>query len=119
MNKPTDQHPLFLTEQNTLLAAERTYSAWVRTGLAFVGGGLAVGKALPQDNPLAHTLAIIAGLLLVLVGLMVFFFAARDYHRVCSRLAQFSLKPRLLPFIGLVTGLLFISTAIIFFLILA
>ncbi|WP_310717562.1 YidH family protein [Streptomyces lydicus] len=46
------------------LANERTFLAWLRTGLALVGGGFAVDQFLPRLHPgvrLAFTLVLLAG----------------------------------------------------------
>lgn len=40
-----------MAKLRTLLAAERTFLAWTRTGLPAVAGGLAVVKAVPFTNP--------------------------------------------------------------------
>ncbi len=45
------------------LANERTFLAWLRTGLALVGGGPAVAQFLPGD-----TLPVVLGLILLAIG---------------------------------------------------
>jgi putative membrane protein len=47
------------------LANERTFLAWLRTGLALIGGGLAAAQFLPR-LPLAHLREVIAVALLLL-----------------------------------------------------
>ena len=51
------------------LANERTFLAWIRTGLALIAGGLACAQFLPP-LPVAHLREIIAILLLVLGGVV-------------------------------------------------
>ncbi|MEU8655989.1 YidH family protein [Actinoplanes philippinensis] len=51
------------------LANERTFLAWIRTGLALIAGGLACAQFLPP-LPVAHLREIIAILLLVLGALV-------------------------------------------------
>ncbi|WP_213454202.1 YidH family protein [Rhizomonospora bruguierae] len=51
------------------LANERTFLAWIRTGLALVGGGLAVAQFLPPHGGLRTVLAIALLLLGALVAL--------------------------------------------------
>lgn len=51
------------------LANERTFLAWIRTGLALIAGGLACAQFLPP-LPVAHLREIIAVLLLVLGALV-------------------------------------------------
>ena len=51
------------------LANERTFLAWIRTGLALMAGGLACAQFLPP-LPVAHLREIIAVLLLVLGALV-------------------------------------------------
>jgi putative membrane protein len=45
------------------LANERTFLAWLRTGLALVGGGLAVAQFLPGD-----LLPVVLGVILLAIG---------------------------------------------------
>nr|WP_218908318.1 DUF202 domain-containing protein [Micromonospora jinlongensis] len=49
------------------LANERTFLAWLRTGLALVGGGLATAQFLPP-LPMSHLREVIAVALLLLGG---------------------------------------------------
>ncbi|MEV6298515.1 DUF202 domain-containing protein [Actinoplanes sp. NPDC051861] len=51
------------------LANERTFLAWIRTGLALIAGGLACAQFLPP-LPVTHLREIIAILLLVLGGVV-------------------------------------------------
>jgi putative membrane protein len=51
------------------LANERTFLAWLRTGLALIAGGLAVAQFLPPQ-PLTHLREVIAVALLLLGGLV-------------------------------------------------
>jgi putative membrane protein len=64
------------------LANERTFLAWIRTGIAMIGlGFLAAGivfKATPYSL-LSHTIAFIVGIGSVLHGCFIITFATRDY----------------------------------------
>jgi putative membrane protein len=51
------------------LANERTFLAWIRTGLALIAGGLACAQFLPP-LPIAHLREVIAIALLVLGGVV-------------------------------------------------
>ncbi|HEY0001859.1 MAG TPA: DUF202 domain-containing protein [Actinoplanes sp.] len=51
------------------LANERTFLAWIRTGLALIAGGLACAQFLPP-LPVQHLREVIAIVLLVLGGLV-------------------------------------------------
>nr|WP_232323595.1 DUF202 domain-containing protein [Catenuloplanes japonicus] len=53
------------------LANERTFLAWIRTGLALVAGGLAAFQFLPR-MPLTHLRETIAVVLLLLGGAVAF-----------------------------------------------
>lgn len=53
--RPTDAGPLEESApRRTLLAAERTYLAWLRTGLGALGLAVAVGRLLPALIDASH-----------------------------------------------------------------
>jgi putative membrane protein len=77
-----------LASERTPLAAKRTFSAWIRTGLAAIGGGLAVARVLVFKSPAHELLAHAIGGLLVVWGASVFIHAivstitpARNCHK--------------------------------------
>jgi putative membrane protein len=59
------------------LANERTYLAWIRTGLALIGGGLAVAAFIPGSALVRDVLAVI----LLLLGAVVVLRAVNDWAR--------------------------------------
>jgi len=67
------------------LANERTFLAWLRTGLALVGGGLAVAQFLPGD-----TLPVVLGVVLLAIGGLVAIRAVDHWARAerAMRLGQ-------------------------------
>lgn len=77
MNGMADPHDT--ASDRTLMAEERTFSAWVRTGLTSVATGLGIAKLIPTNHvgPLAQGL----GILLILAGAMTFMFAFWGYQR--------------------------------------
>jgi putative membrane protein len=77
-----------LASERTLLAAERTFSAWIRTGLAGVGGGLAVARLIIFKSYEHQVVAHVIGALLVIWGASIFIYAIIDYRRTCARLMQ-------------------------------
>jgi len=64
------------------LANERTFLAWIRTGLALVGGGLAVAGFLPPLH-LAHLREALAIILMALGGVIAL--RAIDHWARCER----------------------------------
>lgn len=77
-----------MAQLRTLLAAERTYAAWLRTGLACIGGGLAVIKLFLFRIPIHQTIAHITGQVLIVVGGLTFIFAAWNYQRTCAMMGM-------------------------------
>ena len=61
-----------LASKRTVLAAERTFSAWIRTGLAGVGGGLAVARLLIFEKSEHQFMAKLIGALLIRWGASLF-----------------------------------------------
>lgn len=74
-----------LASERTLLAAQRTFSAWIRTGLAGVGGGLAVPRVLKFNGDEHLTVAHLIGALLVIWGASIIIYAIMDYRRTCMK----------------------------------
>lgn len=58
-----------LAKERTVMAAERTFAAWLRTGLSGIAGGLAIIKLIPFRNALNQKLSYVAGLLLICWGI--------------------------------------------------
>jgi putative membrane protein len=87
------------------LANERTFLAWIRTGLALVGGGLAVAGFLPPLR-VPHVRELLAGTLMVL-GSAVAFRAIDRWARVqrAMRLRQPLPRSRFTGVLALVVGL--------------
>jgi putative membrane protein len=78
---PPEDHP----DYRMSLAAERTYLAYVRTGLALTAAGVAVAGALPDAG--AETLRRVLGIALVVIG-GALFAAARPRWAAVSRAMQ-------------------------------
>lgn len=63
------------------LSNVRTYLAWIRTGLASVGGGIAVIKWLTFDHPSNQVLSKVMGGLLVILGIAIFLMSMMQYRQ--------------------------------------
>ncbi len=88
---PTEQRPApsigpreELAQDRTALASERTYAAWVRTGLASLAAALGVAKFIDHTVPV-WTVRAIASLLILLAALS-FILAAWRYTGLCKKL---------------------------------
>jgi putative membrane protein len=71
-----------LAPRRTLLAAERTYLAWLRTSLGALGIALAVGRLLPAIVGSSDTAFTLLGAGYGAFGLLVLVFAAHRSRRV-------------------------------------
>jgi len=85
-----------LASERTLLAAKWTFSAWILTGFAGVGIGLAVVN------------------LLVIWGASIFINAIIDNRRICAKLIQESQSKNSLLVFLLMTAVLLIVAALVF-----
>jgi putative membrane protein len=93
MNKPPESP----TDPRIYLAAERTFLAWIRTGIAFMGFGFVVARfglflrelALDhnvQGAPPDHGLSQPAGVVLILAGILLNLIAAFRHRRYVQAL---------------------------------
>ncbi|MHB8778869.1 MAG: DUF202 domain-containing protein [Anaerolineales bacterium] len=110
----TNQSRDILALERTLLAAQRTFSAWIRTGLAGVGGGLAVTRVLIFKSYEHQVVAYVIGGLLVIWGASIFVYAIIDYRRTCARLTQEGPSKNSLRALLLMTAVLLIVAALVF-----
>ena len=79
-----------LARQRNLLANERTFSAWVRTGLAAVVAGLGIARLLDSGEWMWMARAI--GVILILTGGGIYVIAFRRYCWACGLVEQEGMK---------------------------
>jgi putative membrane protein len=72
--------------ERTRLAKERTFAAWLRTGLGAAIAGVGMVKLLPDVSP--DWLVQAMGLLLVASGMAIFILGYRTYHSVLEKLEK-------------------------------
>jgi putative membrane protein len=65
---------------STILANERTFSAWLRTGLATELGGLAISRLLVLGIVHYRWIARIIGVIFILVGMIIYIIALLSYR---------------------------------------
>lgn len=101
----------------TLMAEERTFSAWMRSGMAAIGAAVAIVKMLPTNgSPLWLTQSL--GVVLIIAGAMAFAFGFWGY-RAGARYWTAAL-PRAIPLwlMGLFTALLMIAAMLALYMVL-
>lgn len=91
----------------TVLANERTCSAWIRTGLAALAAGLAFVRFLGDELP-AWIVHATAGIL-ILCAIAAFGFAAWRYRNLDARIRDARVPSIPFPFILALTGLLVLT----------
>ena len=89
-----------------LLANERTYLAWIRTGLGLIGVGVVLAKLIEHNR----TMARIGGAGFIISGALVMIYAISRYREVCELLARGRYRaakrgPWLLLMAGLIAAL--------------
>lgn len=89
-----------LALEQALFAVERTFLAWVRTGMTSVGLGIAIARFVIFKNINHEMTGHRIGQLMVLWGVGVFIFALLSYNKSYSEIAPNKAKKQL-PFIGL------------------
>lgn len=109
MTEPNPTPPGDQLDYRMSLAAERTYLAYVRTGLALTAAGVAVAGALPDAG--AETLRRVLGVALVVVGGGVFGFARPRWAAVIRAMQRGEPLPPPLLGLGLSVVLVFAAIA--------
>lgn len=84
-------HRTELAEDRTILANERTFAGWMRTGLAAVGIGLAFHAIFEKVEPAWVARAIASAF--VVAGIVIFFVAERKACSVLSRMDAHEIEP--------------------------
>jgi len=80
--EPSEREP----DPRMSLAAERTYLAYLRTGLALTAAGVGVAGALPHAG--AETMRRVIGVVLVLIGAFVLAVARHRWKAVVSAMRR-------------------------------
>ena len=76
-----------LAYDRTHLANERTFAAWLRTGLSVSAGGIAVAHLVPEPAR-DSWVALLLGAVFVLLGVGVIAYGARQFARVAAELGR-------------------------------
>lgn len=97
MDKTPDENKKLIIEkqqrwalERTRLAKERTFAAWLRTGLASAIAGLGIVKLLPDLRP--EWIGKATGLLLILSSALAFILGFRTYYIVLKKLEKEGFK---------------------------
>jgi putative membrane protein len=77
-----------LSLERTLLSAQRTFSAWIRTGLAALAGGLAITRIIIFKTLSHERAAHMAAYMLIVWAGGIFVLAYYDYKRLIYQLKQ-------------------------------
>lgn len=77
---------MILAEERTLLAAERTFSAWIRTALAAMAGGLAIIRLIAFKTESHRVMAHLTGQMLIFWGCVLIVLASIDYKNIHNKL---------------------------------
>lgn len=88
-------------EDRTLLANERTYAGWMRTGLASVGLGLGFQAIFRATDPTWAAKAVAT--LFLAIGVFIFWAAWRNAGAVRARLEAHAAQPLPASRLGMVT----------------
>jgi putative membrane protein len=84
---PTTEVRDALAYDRTHLANERTFAAWLRTGLSVAAGGIAVAHLVPEPARDSWVALLLGGAFVVL-GVAVIAYGARQFARVAAELGR-------------------------------
>ncbi|WP_263379996.1 YidH family protein [Granulicella paludicola] len=97
MDKPAERAPE--VDPRVYFAAERTFLAWIRTGLGLMGVGFAVsrfGLFLREFSATQHTLttnSVVTGVVLVALGVVINIVAVINHTTIVRSLAAGTWRP--------------------------
>ena len=98
---------VWLAEEQMRMASERTYLAWIRTGLTSIGLGVAAAKFLIFENLWNRAAGKEAGISLIIWGMAIFLFALFNYQKSYHKLQIFKASLHaLFPMIVITVALL-------------
>jgi putative membrane protein len=113
MNNPIEVRPV--AQLRDYLAEERTFLAWIRTGIALMGFGFVVARfgifgdqpPVPQQVPAGqpHELSLWFGAALIAIGATVNFLSARRFMRLVGELSRDQFADRSLSKQGVIVAL--------------
>ena len=98
-----------LADDRTVLANERTYAAWIRTGIAAMVAGLAVEKL--QGDLMPHWAINAISVALVTFSVIAFGLGTLRYHRMSAKLHGLASAPLPPQMMMIVTILLTVAGA--------
>lgn len=81
-----------LAYDRTHLANERTFAAWLRTGLSVAAGGIAVARLVPAPAR-GSAVSLFLGGMFVLIGIGVMGYGAREFAIITRRLCREGGRP--------------------------
>lgn len=103
-----------LAQERTLLAIERTFSAWVRTALAAMAGGLAILRLIVFKTETHKIIAHIIGQTLIIWGCVLIMLSSIDYKKSRNKIPHIkNYKSSRLGFLAMVIPLLIMSILLI------
>lgn len=82
------QERTYLAAERNNLAAERTFLSWIRTGLAGLGGSVAMIRVLSFESFSHRLIAHTIGYILLFWGAGVFYLALSEYEHACTTLKR-------------------------------
>ena len=81
-----------LAYDRTQLAVERTYAAWLRTGLSVAAGGIVIARLVPAPER-GSMVALALGGTFVVLGIALIAYGARHFAAATERLARARARP--------------------------
>ena len=94
--------------ERTRLAKERTFAAWLRSGLANVSVGLGLVKLFPTVEP--RWLMQMIGLLFICAGGIIFVVGYKTYHTVITKLEKEGFRGIPTLYMGILTIMMLLGT---------